>query len=87
MFEVIGHLPQTTLADGISQTYFDSMPYLTAVIKETLRLHPAVAYGLFQAGCDDVIPLSKPLPSDGGGEIKAVPIAKGQSVVSSFHLR
>ncbi|SJL11330.1 uncharacterized protein ARMOST_14733 [Armillaria ostoyae] len=40
---------------------FDSMPFLSAMVKETLRFHP-VAYNIYRvAGKDDVLPLSTPI--------------------------
>jgi len=59
----------------------EHMPYLQAVVKETLRLHAVVAHGLFKAGKDDFIPLSKPISIPSHGTINSVAVQKGQRVV------
>ena len=38
----------------------NGLPYMDAVVRETLRLYPALASILREAGKDDCIPLSKP---------------------------
>jgi len=63
---------------------FESMPYTTAVIKETLRYYPIVAHIAREAGRDELIPLSKPVKTASGEEITAIPIKKGQRVLSSI---
>ena len=65
---------QTKLREEISNISTDNptmddlngLPYLDAVVRETLRLYPAVAGILRQAGKDDCIPLSKPLTDKKG---------------------
>ena len=44
----------------------NGLPYLDAVVRETLRLYPAVVSILRQAGKDDCIPLSKPFTDTRG---------------------
>ena len=44
----------------------NGLPYMDAVVRETLRLYPAVASILRQAGKDDCIPLSKPFTDKKG---------------------
>ncbi|TFK81533.1 cytochrome P450 [Polyporus arcularius HHB13444] len=62
----------------------DSMKYLIAAIKETLRFHPVV-YCLWRvAGKDDVIPLSEPVVGTDGKLLTEIPIYKGQTVITSF---
>ncbi|KIJ31170.1 hypothetical protein M422DRAFT_267252 [Sphaerobolus stellatus SS14] len=62
----------------------DSMKYLLAAMKETLRYHP-IAVGLFrEAARDDVIPLSTPQKTKTGEMVTSVPISKGQQVTISF---
>lgn len=62
---------------------FDSMPYMLAVLKETLRFHP-VAYNIFRvAGEDDVLPLSSPITTVSGKVLHELPIPKGMQIMSS----
>ncbi|KAK0239393.1 cytochrome P450 [Armillaria nabsnona] len=62
---------------------FDSMPYMLAVLKETLRFHP-VGYNLFRvAGQDDVLPLSSPITTTSGKVLHELSIPKGVQIMSS----
>ncbi|KAG9221307.1 hypothetical protein CCMSSC00406_0009418 [Pleurotus cornucopiae] len=63
---------------------FDNMPYTTAVIKEGLRLHPAVLHTFRQAGRDDVLPLSTPLETSDGKILTELPVPKGLIVMASM---
>ncbi|PBK89327.1 cytochrome P450 [Armillaria gallica] len=56
---------------------YDSMPFLNAVIKESLRLHPVVHSLMRTAPHDDIIPLS-------GGKTLTIP--KGQTLLCSAYL-
>lgn len=61
----------------------DSMPYLSAVVKETLRYH-AVVYNVFRVSSqDNVLPLSKPITTISGKVLHELPIPKGLQIVSS----
>ena len=67
---------QTKLREEISNISTDNptmddlngLPYLDAVVRETLRLHPAVTVILREARKDDCIPLSKPFTDTKGIE-------------------
>ncbi|KAF9024038.1 cytochrome P450 [Hymenopellis radicata] len=62
---------------------FDNMPYLTAVVKETLRVHP-IFYNTFRvAGGDEVLPLLDPLTLDTGEVLNELPIAKGTKIITN----
>ncbi|KAK0197860.1 cytochrome P450 [Armillaria mellea] len=56
---------------------YDSMPFLNAVIKESLRLHPVVHSLMRMAPHDDILPLS-------GGKTLTIP--KGQTLLCSAYL-
>ncbi|KAL0955433.1 hypothetical protein HGRIS_001678 [Hohenbuehelia grisea] len=62
----------------------DSMPYLNAVLKETLRFHPVSPLNHRMSGRDDVLPLSKPIMGTNGEEIHKLPIPKGMRLVLSI---
>ncbi|KZO94484.1 cytochrome P450 [Calocera viscosa TUFC12733] len=81
---VLGTAADHDLAEGFDANVLDDMPYLTAVINEALRMHPAVNYGLFKATSDNIIPLSKPLKVADGTEVTSIPVLAGQRVVLSF---
>ncbi|KAK0482217.1 cytochrome P450 [Armillaria novae-zelandiae] len=56
---------------------FEAMPFLSAMVKETLRFHP-VAYNLHRvAGKDDLLPLSSPITTTSGKVLHELPIPKG----------
>ena len=65
---------QTNLREEISNISTDNpsmddlngLPYMDAVVRETLRLHPPVATILREARKDDCIPLSKPFTNKKG---------------------
>ncbi|GJJ11611.1 hypothetical protein Clacol_005846 [Clathrus columnatus] len=63
---------------------FDSMSHLQAVMKETLRVYPIVSSLVRQAGKDDCIPLSYPVPTANGEIISEIPINRGERVLISL---
>ncbi|KAF8576236.1 cytochrome P450 [Ramaria rubella] len=70
--------------DGyLSVADLDSMKYLLAVIKETLRYHPIILLLNREAGRDDVIPLSIPQQTRSGEIITSIPVSKGQRIMIS----
>ncbi|KAF8633415.1 hypothetical protein AX17_004586 [Amanita inopinata Kibby_2008] len=63
---------------------YEAMPYLSAILKESLRYHP-VAYNSFrQAAQDDILPLSKPITTLNGEVITELPIPKGLKIITSI---
>jgi len=56
---------------------FDSMSYLVAVVKEALRLHPAVTDIPRVTTEDDVLPLSKPVVGVSGKVYEELPVPAG----------
>ncbi|KIJ27600.1 hypothetical protein M422DRAFT_271203 [Sphaerobolus stellatus SS14] len=69
---------ELTIAD------LDSMKYLLAAMKETLRYHPIVTVAVREAARDDIIPLAIPQKTKTGESITSVPVSKGQSFVMSL---
>ncbi|KAK0213326.1 cytochrome P450 [Desarmillaria ectypa] len=62
----------------------DSMPYLTAVVKEVLRFHPVVYNIERVAARDDVLPLIKPVTLTTGKVVQEIPIPKGTTITASI---
>lgn len=62
----------------------ESMPYLNAVVKEILRLHPSAAFVQRVAGSDDVLPLSRSIISETGENLPEVLIPKGTTIFASI---
>ncbi|PBL01943.1 cytochrome P450 [Armillaria gallica] len=62
----------------------DSMPYLTAVVKEVLRFHPIVYNIARTAAQDDILPLSKPVTLTTGKPVQEVAIPKGTFIIASI---
>ncbi|KAG6856749.1 hypothetical protein H0H87_001093 [Tephrocybe sp. NHM501043] len=79
---------QRTLQSRRETTYtnadLDSMPYLNAVMKETLRYHPVAINTYRQALRDDVLPLSKPITTINGDIITELRIPKGVNLITSI---
>ncbi|KIJ47478.1 hypothetical protein M422DRAFT_248896 [Sphaerobolus stellatus SS14] len=69
---------ELTIAD------LDSMKYLLAAMKETLRFNPIAAGLVREATRDDAIPLSIPQKTKTGETITSVSVSKGQTVMMSF---
>ncbi|KAJ3880021.1 cytochrome P450 [Lentinula edodes] len=65
-------------------TDFDNMPYLAAVLKESMRFQPAVYQNYRMAAHDTVLPLSKPITTTTGETISSLPIGKGTKLVLSI---
>ncbi|KAK0470301.1 cytochrome P450 [Desarmillaria tabescens] len=64
----------------LTSTDYDGMPFMNAVIKETLRFHPIVPALVRVAACDDVIPLTDPIITSTGVKLTEIPVEKGQLV-------
>ncbi|KAL7278089.1 hypothetical protein ACG7TL_008059 [Trametes sanguinea] len=57
-----------------------SLPYLEAVVRETLRVNVPAPLRLREARADTVLPLSKPIQGKDGSMIESVPVPKGTLV-------
>lgn len=62
----------------------ESMPYLQAVLKEGMRIHPAVGRISRVAGRDEIVPLAKPLHMISGRVVNEVAIPKGTKIMLSI---
>lgn len=71
--------------DELSAEELNSLPYMDAVIRETMRFCPPVHLTVREAGHDDVIPLSEPLVGKNGKQIDAVTVSKGTVIVIGIY--
>ncbi|EPQ55474.1 cytochrome P450 [Gloeophyllum trabeum ATCC 11539] len=62
----------------------ESMPYLQAVLKESMRIHPAVGRIIRIAGGDKVIPLSRPLRLNSGNVVNELAVPHGTKLALSI---
>ncbi|KAH0589212.1 hypothetical protein H2248_004975 [Termitomyces sp. 'cryptogamus'] len=62
----------------------DGMEYLSAILKESMRFHPALYQNYRQAAKDDVLPLSTPTRTTSGEYLNNLPIPKGMKVILSI---
>ncbi|KIY44404.1 cytochrome P450 [Fistulina hepatica ATCC 64428] len=63
---------------GLAADEIVNLPYLEAVVKEGLRLHPIGPPPLRIAGKDDMVPLSKPVKLSNGSHVSVLPVKRGQ---------
>ncbi|KIJ48702.1 hypothetical protein M422DRAFT_247562 [Sphaerobolus stellatus SS14] len=61
----------------------DSMKYMLAALKETLRFNCVISGLMRQAEKDDIIPLSIPQKTKTGTTVTSIPISKGQIIMLS----
>ncbi|KAK6974518.1 cytochrome P450 [Favolaschia claudopus] len=76
------------LSANSSDIAYDSMPFLNAFIKETLRMYPAVPFPERLATEDTIIPLLDPIVLRTGEKLTQIPVRKGQVVmvaIASYH--
>ncbi|KAG6327367.1 hypothetical protein ID866_11722 [Astraeus odoratus] len=70
----------TSAGDPTYDQFSNGLPYLDAVVHETLRLHPP-AIGLTRIATeDDVIPLSEPVHTRSGKVVDSISVAKGTHI-------
>ncbi|TFK51307.1 cytochrome P450 [Heliocybe sulcata] len=62
----------------------DKIPYLEAICRETLRLHPPVTMQNRRATHDTVLPLSMPIRGQDGTLVTEIPVPKGSKVIASI---
>ncbi|KAK0506763.1 cytochrome P450 [Armillaria luteobubalina] len=61
-----------------------SLPYLDAVVHETLRMHPPVSEATRVATQDDVLPLSTPVVTKSGKTVNSIFVAKGSILTATL---
>ena len=70
--------------DEFSVGDLEGMSVMQATLREAMRIHPIVWLLNRMAGQDDVIPLSRPILTESGQEISAIPVRKGQNIEISI---
>ncbi|KAI6017137.1 cytochrome P450, partial [Pisolithus marmoratus] len=81
--DIQSKLRQELLTLGEEPTYDQqqhSLPYLDAVVHETLRVHPPMSDFIRVADEDDVIPLSEPVVTQSGEVVNSISIARGTQI-------
>lgn len=63
---------------------FETMPYMQAVVKESLRLHAIFPHNYRKATKDDVVPLATPIQTKSGKMITEILVPKGTRVILSI---
>ncbi|KAK0186184.1 cytochrome P450 [Armillaria mellea] len=72
--------------DGpLTSNDYDAMPFLNAIIKETLRKHPFIHTLCRMADQEDILPLSEPITTTDGRVTTELPISKGQIISASLY--
>ncbi|KAL5512215.1 hypothetical protein ACEPAG_3500 [Sanghuangporus baumii] len=73
-------LAEFTNKDPTYNQFTSGLPYLDAVTRETLRLHPPLSQTGRVAKYDDIIPLSTPITTKSGKQVDHIAIAQGSAV-------
>ncbi|KAG8681346.1 hypothetical protein FRC08_015699 [Ceratobasidium sp. 394] len=68
------------LGDEPSMTDLDKLPYLDKVVRECLRVHPAVPSTVREAAHEVHIPLSRPIKDRNGVERSSITVQEGDAV-------
>ncbi|PFH52487.1 hypothetical protein AMATHDRAFT_74271 [Amanita thiersii Skay4041] len=67
-------------SDNPTMDELNALPYLDAVVRETLRVHAPVPSTIRVATKDDVIPLEKPVRDGKGKILDSISVRKGQTI-------
>ncbi|KAI0668208.1 cytochrome P450 [Trametes maxima] len=68
-------------SDAPTMDELSALPYLDAVVRETLRLHAPVPTTMRVATCDDVIPVGEPFVNRHGEVQDSIRISKGSAII------
>ncbi|TFK60962.1 cytochrome P450 [Pluteus cervinus] len=71
----------TVPTENPSMDELNALPYLDAVVRETMRVHAPVPSTIRIATRDDVLPLSKPFTDKKGRVQEGISIRKGQTIM------
>jgi len=71
----------TVSTDNPTMDELNALPYLDAVVRETMRIHAPVPSTMRVATQDDVIPLEKPVKDKDGNPQYYVKVTKGQTII------
>lgn len=74
-------LSEFTNKDPTYDQISNGLPYLDAVARETIRLHPPLGVTGRIAAQDDVVPLSKPIITSSGEKVDHITLAKSSQVL------
>ncbi|KAJ7438339.1 cytochrome P450 [Mycena latifolia] len=77
-------LASFTTADPSYDELTNGLPYLDAIVRETLRLHPVLSDSTRVALEDDILPLFKPVRTASGTLLERLPIRKGAVLTTSI---
>lgn len=75
-------LHQFSNSDPTWDQLMSGLPYLDAVVREALRLHPPADMIIRVASEDDIVPLSAPMEATSGEVMEQIHIPKGTVVIS-----
>ncbi|KAK0232149.1 cytochrome P450 [Armillaria nabsnona] len=79
-------LREELLAAELDWKTIENLPYLDAVTRESLRLHPSASDTHRIAICDDTIPLRRPVTLQTGETITALPVRAGDEFTIPYTL-
>ncbi|KAL0067427.1 hypothetical protein AAF712_005412 [Marasmius tenuissimus] len=71
-------------ASGFTAADLDSLSYMNAILKESMRYHPVAIRLPKMALVDDCLPLSESVKTTSGREVNEIPVRKGQKVLISI---